>query len=490
MPFSLDKIWCSSAAMFQRQNGVPWGHSWRSSDTWIISTMSLALFTDELLFAFMIPLLPTVLEHRIGLAPSLTQRYTSIFLTEGALVSVISSPFIGSIADAVSSKKTLLLSILVLALISIACLSLTTNLIWLFVGRFFQCLASNALWIVGMATMAENIGSEHMGKIAGLSSTLTAAGTTAGPVVAGLLFEVGGYWCAWAGAASFLLVDIIMRLIMMEKPVKPQRVAEDLEREPLLNDETPATNGEQLNLSTSSEVRGWQFYACLFREMRFSAGIFCYFVFALLIGCFESTLAVHVRTAFGWRALHVGLLLGLIQGPGMLLAAPVGWMKDKVGSRTPTMVGFFSLVPFIILLGVPGDSRFQWVEALSGKSLYVVCMTLIGCLMCLLNGVGSMEATETIDALEAREPGKFGSNGGYSRAMAMTSMTWMAGLMTGPLLAEIVVETFGYFELQCCLGKWSTKIRKICLLILLGVISFVAGVIALVFLGSRSKDSE
>ncbi|KAJ5331609.1 hypothetical protein N7476_001392, partial [Penicillium atrosanguineum] len=457
MPYFLERLRCSSATTFQRQDGMPWGYSWRSSDTWIISTMSLALFTDELLFAFMLPLLPTVLERRIGLEPSLTQRYTSIFLTEGAFVSVVSSPFIGSIADAVSSKKTLLLTILVLALISIACLSLTTNLVWLFVGRFFQCIASNALWIVGMATMTENIGSEHMGKIAGLSSTLTAAGTTAGPVVAGLLFEVGGYWCAWAGAASFLFVDIIMRLIMMEKPVKPQRMAGDQEREPLLNDDLPATNGEQPNRSASSEVRGWYFYVCLFREMRFSAGIFCYFVFALLIGSFESTLAVHVRSAFGWRALHVGLLLGLIQGPGMLLAAPVGWMKDKVGSRTPTMVGFFSLVPFIILLGVPGDSRFRWEGGVSEKSLYVVCMAMIGCLMCLLNGVGSMEATETIDALEALEPGKFGSNGGYSRAMAMTSMTWMAGLMTGPLLAEFVVETFGYFELQCCLGKLSAN---------------------------------
>ena len=41
----------------------------------------------------------------------------------------------------------------------------------------------------------------------------------------------------------------------------------------------------------------------------------------------------------------------------------------------------------------------------------------------------------------------------------MTSMTWMAGLMTGPLLAEFVVETFGYFELQCCLGKLSANLK-------------------------------
>lgn len=83
--------------------------------------------SDELLFAFMIPLLPTVLEHRIGLEPSLTQKYTSIFLAEGAFVSVVSSPFIGAIADAVSSKKTLFLVLLALTLVSTACLSLTSQ---------------------------------------------------------------------------------------------------------------------------------------------------------------------------------------------------------------------------------------------------------------------------------------------------------------------------------------------------------------------------
>lgn len=57
-----------------------------------------------------------------------------------------------------------------------------------------------------------------MGKIAGLISTLSAAGTFAGPVIAAFLFGFGGYWTAWAGAFAFLVVDIIMRLLMIEKP--------------------------------------------------------------------------------------------------------------------------------------------------------------------------------------------------------------------------------------------------------------------------------
>lgn len=74
-----------------------------------------------------------------------------------------------------------------------------------------------------MASLADNIGSEHMGKIAGLTSALTAAGTCAGPVMAGFLFGLGGYWTAWSGAIAFLVADIIMRLLMMENPKALQK---------------------------------------------------------------------------------------------------------------------------------------------------------------------------------------------------------------------------------------------------------------------------
>ncbi|KAJ5141017.1 major facilitator superfamily domain-containing protein [Penicillium atrosanguineum] len=449
---------------------APWCHVWRSSNCFIVCTMSLAIFTgkwpplqyhciveieqllmntilsDELLFAFMLPLLPTVLEQRIGLDPSLTQRFTSIFLAEGAFISVISSPIFGSIADAISSKKTLLLLLLVLTLISTACLSLTTHLTWLFAGRFFQCLTSNGIWIVGMSTMAENIGSEHMGKIAGLTSTLTAAGTTGGPILAGVLFELGGYWCAWMGPAAFLLVDITMRLLMIEKQDKPEQGDQNREQDPLLKIQPTRSNDDESNSSTSLEGQGWLFYALIFRQSRFSSGVFCAFVFALLIGCIESTLAVHIRSAFGWGALHVGLLLAWIQGPGIVLAAPVGWMKDKQGSRIPTAVGFLGLSPFLLFFG---DPRQQSVPMGNGQILGTASVR------CLYGAdrVSSVSTQrEAIDILEAENPGVFGPNGGYSRALSITNMTWMAGLMTGPLLAELIIGHFGYFELQCSLG--------------------------------------
>ncbi|KAL2823521.1 hypothetical protein BJY01DRAFT_256605 [Aspergillus pseudoustus] len=89
--------------------------------------MSMALFTDELLFSFMVPLLPYIFEQRIRVQESRVQAYTSIFLFEGALVAIITSPLIGHVADRAKSKKALLLGMLMLTLASVCGLALTTS---------------------------------------------------------------------------------------------------------------------------------------------------------------------------------------------------------------------------------------------------------------------------------------------------------------------------------------------------------------------------
>lgn len=244
--------------------------------------------------------------------------------------------------------------------------------------------------------MAENIGSEHMGKIAGLSSTLSAAGTCFGPVIAGFMFGVGGYWAAWAGAIAFLIVDIIMRLLMVEKPSRRQgcddQGSPEPHQSPTVSESEPLLGPK--DSAEPTDYHGWRFYTCLLRKPRFSAGIFCYFVFSLLVGSFQTTLAVHVREAFGWGVFPVGLLFAALQGPGMILSPLVGWLKDRTGSRMPTTIGFISLAPFLWLLGAAGNARFPWLTSGSrGKIIYSVCTGLIGCLICLLNGVGTMEAT-------------------------------------------------------------------------------------------------
>lgn len=79
------------------------------------------------LYGFLVPLLPYTLEHRLGLDESLTQRISTAFLSESALISFVVSPFIGSHADRSGAKREWLLGGLAGALLGSLIIALATS---------------------------------------------------------------------------------------------------------------------------------------------------------------------------------------------------------------------------------------------------------------------------------------------------------------------------------------------------------------------------
>ncbi|KAI9925444.1 hypothetical protein MW887_005825 [Aspergillus wentii] len=421
-----------------------WGYRWRSSPVFIVSAMAMALFTDTFLYTFLVPILPYVLESRIGLDVSLTQKLSFALLSESAGISVLLSTPVGHLADKLGSKRGLLLWALVIALGSTLCIALSMSTFALFAGRLVQAVASTIIWVVGFSTIADNVQQEHMGKTYGAISVAVSAGTSAGPMVSGILFQVGGYWLAWSSAFLILLIDIVLRLLMLERPREKNESGQnsDSEEDPLL----PQTG-------LAEEKTGWSFYACLFSQRRFLGGALCYVMFAILVSSFDATLPLHVRDAFNWGSMPAGLMFVALQAPGMVLAPFIGWLKDRVGTRDPTTLGFATLAPLVWLGGIPGDDRFPWAnEGDRGRVIYAIAMTGIGIMMVFLNGAGTMEATLTVGDLEAKHPGIFGPNGGYSRALSISSMGWTLGTFFGPIIAGMLVDQVGYYEMSSVLA--------------------------------------
>lgn len=95
---------------------------------------------------------------------------------------------------------------------------LTSTAAVLFIGRLIQAIASSFIWVVGYATIADNVQPEHLGKTYGFVSVVVGAGTSGGPIIAGVLFELGGYWLAWSSAFVIMVFDIILRVLMLERP--------------------------------------------------------------------------------------------------------------------------------------------------------------------------------------------------------------------------------------------------------------------------------
>ncbi|GIC84364.1 putative MFS multidrug transporter [Aspergillus udagawae] len=441
-----------------------WGQEWRSSSWFIVTAMAMALFTDTFLYTFLVPILPYVVEDRLGLDSSLTQRISFALLSESAAVSVVLNPFIGHYADKSASKRVWLLSALVAALLGSAYLALATSVVHIFIGRFIQAIASSFMWVVGYATIADSVDSKRLGMIYGIISVAAAVGLSAGPMVSGVLFKICGYWTAWASAFAILLVDIVLRLLMLENSRKKREkesdssLADDGSREensPLLHpdhDTSTAPSATALP-ETIEEKTGLQYYVYMFQHRRFVSGVLGYFAFAILLSSFDTTLPLHVRDTFNWDSMPAGLLFLALQGPGIALSPLCGWLKDRVGTRIPTTIGFLGLAPLMWLLGVPGDERFPWAnEGHMGQVIYAMDVTAVGIVSVLLNGVGVLEATATVDEIEKRHPGIFGPHGGYSRAMSICSQSWTIGAFFGPILSGYMAEHIGYYEMTSTIG--------------------------------------
>lgn len=136
------------------------------------------------------------------------------------------------------------------------------------------------------------------------------------------------------------------------------------------------------------------FYKCIFSKPNFAGGIYCSFMFGLLVATFNATVPLHVREVFQWGGMQSGLMFGALQAPRLAVTPLVGWLKDRVGTRIPTAFGFAILAPLLWLLGIPGSEQFPFMNQENrGPVLYVLAMTLIGLQFSFLNGAGSIEAT-------------------------------------------------------------------------------------------------
>lgn len=264
----------------------------------------------------------------------------------------------------------------------------------LFCGRLVQAIANTGVGVLGLANLAQKTSPDELGKLYGIVSISTAIGTSGGPLIAGTLFKLAGYWTAWSCAFIGSLGAIGLQALMVEPPH-----GEDVADKPVVRvdegcDEESPLLPEQETGPLCTEKVGLHFYTCLFSNRRYVGGIISTLCYAIVTASFDTTLPLHIRGTFSWGSLPAGLLFAAIQGPNAFLGVPVSWLKQQMGTRHPTSTGFAFLAVLLWLTGIPGDSRFSWANVGNrGPVLYVMAVFGSGLTISLLNGVGMTEAT-------------------------------------------------------------------------------------------------
>ncbi|KAJ5899616.1 hypothetical protein N7495_004360 [Penicillium taxi] len=450
----------------------PYGYKWRSSRSLVVSTACIALFAETLLYSFLAPILPYMLEVRLHGDPSQTQDLITRLLSLHGFMTLISTPFVAAFSDSTATRRTPLLTYLAVCIIGTVLVAASPTIWALYLGRVLQGIAGAGAWIAGMAMLTENVDEGSIGKMMGLCMSFVMFGVISGPIIAGALLELAGYWLAWSVPLVVLLIDVIMRFVMIEpeKGVSENKkndtsVTEgllgqredtadtDTESSPLLSPK-PGADAESTQpqaQTVEDDAPSGGFYTIMLRDGRVLASLLCVTTFSTITAGFNATFPVHLRQIFNWGPFPVGVAFFAMRSPSILLGPLSGSLRDRIGLRDPTTAGWSLFAPLLLCMGVPGE--FPWSSAEThGKAIFVASIIGIGIVQNLLQNAGFLNILVVVQEYEFKYPKIFGANGGRGRAFGLTEMSFNMGLIVGPILSGSLSQVIGFFYMNAILG--------------------------------------
>lgn len=200
--------------------------AFRSSSTFILAAVCIAIFTDILLYGIIVPVIPFALTGRVGVAEDSVQTWNAILLACYTIALFVGSPLVGLYADHTSSRRWPLLIGLVSLAGSTIFLCLGRTIALLIIGRILQGLSAAIVWTVGLALLVDTV-PDRIGEAMGYSAIAMSMGLLVSPAIGGAVFATAGYYAVYYIAFGCIFLDIILRLILIEKKIARQWISDE-----------------------------------------------------------------------------------------------------------------------------------------------------------------------------------------------------------------------------------------------------------------------
>lgn len=302
--------------------------------------------------------------------------------------------------------------------------------------------------MVGLALLADTVPQERLATATGWLSLGMSLGLLLSPLLGGVVYDHAGYNAVFAMAYALIGVDIILRLLLIEKKVAARWDPEAVGRAAMPADNTSdgitVPDAEQaLPIRPSPVQLGADSLplrrrrdrlppvVSLLCSRRLLAALFCALVQAALTTAFDSVLPIHAANIFNWTSTGAAVLFLPLVIP-TFVAPLFGRLSDKFGGRYFVVVGFVLAVPPLVCL------RFVKENSIGDKVLFCVLLTLIGLSFALTFPIIMAEISGVVEAKEKSmlakgHPG-FGKGGAYAQAYALFNMAFAAGCMVLSLI--------------------------------------------------------
>ncbi|KAJ5149998.1 Tetracycline resistance protein TetA/multidrug resistance protein MdtG [Penicillium atrosanguineum] len=432
----------SKAILHNRQ--PPWGLKLRSSTAFIVATVWMSTFTDFLLYAMIVPVMPTALMTRADVEYDDREYWVSVLLMCEAGTALIFCPIFGYLVDRARTRQLPFFGALILLAGCMVILHISHSLELFVIGRLFQGCAGALMVVASFALLNDSVPQERLGQSIGYLGSAIASGFLLGPFMGGIVYHTGGYDAVFYVAYSIIAIDMGMRVAMVEK-----QVAERWDRN------SSGESNEQNTRAESSTVCKVQDQAAprtkrfvmfqILRQRRVLISSWALLVQGIFLSAFDATLSIFVESRYSWSALGMGLIFLPMAIPAFF--EPLfGFITDRFGARLMAFSCFLLLCPVIICL------RFAETDSTPHIALLITLLFVIGIFIHACAPAMYVETQLALTAMESAEPGLLGSKGAVAQGFGLQSMCQFAGVFFGPLGGGFVEYRFGWGVMSAVLG--------------------------------------
>ena len=425
------------------------------------------MFTDGFIYGIIIPVLPFSLPSRADIPERDVQYWTSILIASFGFAKLVGSPALGWLADRNPSKHSFLLGGLLLQGAAALLLGLGRRISLLVVSRLIQGLSAAIVYTGGFALLIDTVDEEQIGQWFGVIRAGENLGILISPIIGGILYGQLGWTAVFAIILVVVGVDIILRLVMIEKMtaaqwimtgdetsgVKDTNKAVESPSQPTgtLRIDSPAIDESQPLLSTSPPISQHQptetqtptsthTTPTLFRLLskpRVLVATFGVFAGHMHITTLDSVLPRFLSLTLTFTVTQVGLTFIIWAFPSMLSSLG-GMLSDRIGPRWIASSG--------LLLAATALALLPLVTHYSPGQVALACVLLI------IDGVGfsllppplASDMAAVVAEFMVQNPELASPGGDYGQVFSLFSCGVAVGTTAGPLLGGWLYRTYGW----------------------------------------------
>lgn len=392
-------------------------------------------------------------------------------------------------------------------------LNIGTSIGVLIAGRLLQGASAAVVWVVGLALLVDTVGQTDVGQSMGYVSMAMSLAILLAPLLGGIVLDNGGYNAVFAMAYALIGVDIILRLILVEKKVArrwepPEEVADlgalsggtgygatiserpatpdggDEDDEKKSSDLTVAApepahvqdpeKAAAASSSTNTKNNNTTTATTTTSPPPLPASPTAPQPHTSLRYRLPPTLSLLTsRRLFAslWGTLAASILTSSLDAVlPLFVRSTFAWKATAAGLIfLPIVIPTF-LAPLFGALADRSTPRYLtavgflgacpcWVllrlvthDGLRQKALLCALLALLGVCQAAIMPCIMAEITYVVASKEGRRPGLFGRKGAYAQAYGLFNMAWAGGALVGPIWAGEVRDGAGWGTMAWSLG--------------------------------------